>query len=235
MSMQASATGHPAAEELMAYGDGEAPADVVAHVQACSTCTKQASSYTQMQGELRRSLYRFDCPDAHTLGEYQLDLLEAEHRRRVAAHAVDCDACSSELQTLRSYLAMPTVFAESSLQRARRMVATLFRPAPGLAYGGLRGTSEATTRVFQIEDVTVTVGPGQGSGTLVGLVLIAGTESHTLDGRAVRLVPTERGALTTAMDDLGNFEFEGVPAGTYALEIDLPDALVVVVEELRLD
>jgi len=36
------------------------------------------------------------------------------------------------------------------------------------------------------------------------------------------------------MDDLGNFEFEDVPAGLYALEIDLPDAQIVV-EELRLD
>jgi hypothetical protein len=218
----------------MAYGDGEAPASVVAHVQACSTCTKQVSSYTQMQGELRRSLYRFDCPDAHTLGEYQLDLLEPEDLRRVAAHAVECDACTLELQTLRSYLGQPTVIAESPLEHARRMVATLFRPAPGLGFGGLRGTSEASARVFQIEDVTITVGPGQGPGTLVGLVLIAGTESEMLDGRAVRLVPAERSALTSTMDDLGNFEFEGVPAGMYALEIELPDALIVVVEELRL-
>jgi hypothetical protein len=219
----------------MAYGDGEAPASVVAHVEACSTCADQARGYAQIQVGLRRSLFRFDCPDAHTLGEYQLDLLEPEHRRSIAVHAVDCDACSVELQTLQTYLAMPTSIVESPLEHARRLVATLFQPAPGLAYGGLRGTSEATTRVFQVADVTVTVGPGQGPGTLVGLVLVAGTEPHALDGRAVRLIPTDRAALSSSMDDLGNFEFEGVPAGMYALEIDLPDAQVVVVEELRLD
>src|SRR5258708_22174826 len=233
MSMQASATSHPAAEELMAYGDGEASANVVAHVDGCSTCTDQASSYAQMQGSLRRSLFRFDCPDAHTLGEYQLDLLEPEHRRRIAAHALDCDPCTLELQTLRSYLAMPTSIAESPFEHAKRLIATLFQPAPGLAYGGLRGTSEATTRVFQVEDVTVTVGPGQGSGSLVGLVLIAGTEPQALDGRTVRLMPTDGAALSSSMDDLGNFEFEGVSAGPYALEIALPGAQVVV-EELHL-
>ncbi len=219
----------------MAYGDGEAPANVVAHVETCSTCTDQASSYVHIQVGLRRSLFRFDCPDAHTLGEYQLDLLEPEHRRSVAAHAVDCDACSIELQTLRSYLAMPTLIAESPLQHARRMVATLFRPAPGLAYGGLRGTAEATTRVFQVEDVTVTVGPGQGPGTLVGLVLMAGAEPQALDRRAVRLIPPDLAAFSSSMDDLGNFEFEAVPAGMYALEIDLADSLIVVIKELRLD
>ncbi len=218
----------------MAYGDGEAPASVVAHVAGCSTCTEQVRSYTYIQVGLRRALFRFDCPDAPTLGEYQLDLLEPEHARGIAAHATDCDACSAELQTLRGYLATPSTVAESPLEHARRLVATLFRPAPGLAYGGLRGTSEATTRVFQAEDVTVTVGPGQGPGTLVGLVLIAGTDPHALDGRAVQLIPTDRGPLGTSMDDLGNFEFDEVPAGLYALEINLPDAQVVV-EELRLD
>jgi hypothetical protein len=217
----------------MAYGDGEALASVAAHIAGCSTCTTQVSSYARIQDQLRRALYRFDCPDAHTLGEYQLDLLEPEHRRSIAAHATDCDPCSTELHTLRSYLAMPTAIAESPLEQARRLVATLFRPAPGPAYGGLRGTSEATTRVFQVEDVTVTVGPGQGPGTLVGLVLIAGTDPQALDGRAVRLMPTDGAALSSSMDDLGNFEFEGVSAGPYALEIDLPGAQVVV-EELHL-
>jgi hypothetical protein len=61
-----------------------------------------------MEAGLRRGLYRFDCPDAHTLGEYQLDLLEPENRRRVAAHEAECDACGVELRALRSYLALPT-------------------------------------------------------------------------------------------------------------------------------
>src|SRR5713226_3487863 len=113
MSMQASATSHPAVEELMAYGDGEAPANIVAHVEGCATCADRASSYAAVQVGLRRVLYRFDCPDAHTLGEYLLDLLEPEQRQSVAAHAVECDACSLELQTLRSFLAMPTAIAES--------------------------------------------------------------------------------------------------------------------------
>jgi hypothetical protein len=218
----------------MAYGDGEAPAAVVEHIEGCSACAEQVGAYVHLQGGLRQSLYRFDCPDAHTLGEYHLDLLEPEQRLRVAGHAVECEACGVELQMLRSYLAMPTSIAESPLQVARRLVATLFRPAPGLAYGGLRGTADITTRVFQVEDVTLTIGPGHRPGTLVGLVVAAGIQPPALDGREVRLLPADQAALSSPMDDLGNFEFEHVPAGTYALEINLPDALVVV-EELHFD
>jgi len=235
MNMHASGSGHPAQEELLAYGDGGAPAAVVAHVRTCSMCTTRARNYAATQIGLRRALYRFDCPDAHILGEYQLDLLDPEHRSRVAAHVLECDACAAELQTLRNYLALPTPVAGSAMQSARRLVATLFQPAAGLAYGGLRGTVEVSSRVFQVEDVTVSVGPGQGRGTLIGLVLMAGRAAQDLAGRAVRLVPTDRGALSSTLDDLGNFEFADVPAGMYALEIELPNALIVVIEELRLD
>src|SRR5579859_5408034 len=98
MSMQQTSTSdHPAEEELMAYADGETSAHVVTHVEGCSTCRAQVRGYGQIQGALRRSLYRTDCPDAHTVGEYQLDLLEPEQRTRVAAHILDCDACTAEL------------------------------------------------------------------------------------------------------------------------------------------
>jgi len=48
------------------------------------------AGFAQFQQELRRSLYRFDCPDAHTLGEYELDVLDADQRLRIATHVVDC-------------------------------------------------------------------------------------------------------------------------------------------------
>src|SRR5260221_8603393 len=97
MSMQASGTSHPAAEELMAYGDGEARASVVGHIDGCSTCTAQVGSYARIQVKLRLALFRFDCPEAHTLGEYQLDLLEPRHRRNIPPHSTDCVTCRAQL------------------------------------------------------------------------------------------------------------------------------------------
>src|SRR5690349_8923272 len=108
VSMQASAGGHPGPEELMAYGDGEAPAEVVAHVDGCSTCAQTVAAAAHTEAELRRSLYRFDCPDAHTLGEFELDLLAPELRLQIAAHASRCDECRDELRMLRRFLAEPT-------------------------------------------------------------------------------------------------------------------------------
>jgi hypothetical protein len=182
--------------------------------------------------DLVRALYRFDCPDAHTLGEYQLDLLEEAERVRVAAHAADCDECRAELATLRAFLSAPTTVAEPPLARARRIVATLFAPSPGLAFGGLRGAPESSTQVFEAGDITITLAPGETSGSLVGLVVAANQPPGALQGREVRLLPREGPAIVAVLDDLGNFELAGLPAGQYAVELDLLEG-VVVIEEVR--
>ncbi len=184
--------------------------------------------------ELRRSLYRFDCPDAHTLGEYQLDVLDEVQRTRIAAHAAECDECRAELQTLRAFLAASVDAPEPALSRAGRIVARLFAPKPGLAYGGLRGSADASMRVFEAGDVTVTLGPGQTGGSILGLVVVADRPPEALEGREVRLLPRAGAPTVVQLDDLGNFEFLDLKPDRYALEIDLAGSIVVI-EELRID
>jgi hypothetical protein len=185
--------------------------------------------------ELRRVLYRFDCPDAQVLGEYQLDLLDVGERTRVAAHALDCEECHEELETLRAFLAMPTTVPQPTMARVRRFVATLFTPSsPVPAYGGLRGAANGTTRVFEAQDVTVTVGRGQTGNSLLGLVVVNDAPPDVLDGHEVRLYPGDGLPMAAQLDDLGNFEFLDVPPGGYMLEIDLAEG-VLVVEELQVD
>jgi hypothetical protein len=183
---------------------------------------------------LLRALYRFACPDPHTLGEYQLDLLDQMQRREVAAHAAECDECRGELEMLRTFLAAPVDMPESGLARARRIVATLFTAKPGLAYGGLRGVSDAAPQIFEAGDLTVSVGPGQTPGSVSGLLVTAEPRPDVLNGREVRLLPRAGATIATQLDDLGSFEFANLEPGPYVLEIDVPDG-VLVIEELRVD
>jgi hypothetical protein len=188
----------------------------------------------QAEHDLRQALYRFDCPTPHTLGEYQLDLLDAVQRTSVAAHATGCEACLEELQTLRAYIAAPAPVATSVVERVRRVVASLFSPSPGLAYSGLRGAALITTRVFEAGDVTVSVGPGQAPGTLIGLVVVNAALPDALTGREARLIASGGGTVSALLDDLGNFEFADIAAGMYVLELDLEDSLIVL-EALQVD
>jgi hypothetical protein len=114
------------------------------------------------------------------------------------------------------------------------VVAALFKPAPGLAYGGLRGAADTSTRLYRAEDVTVSLSSGDQPRSLLGLVIDPSAAEGVLDSCSVRLVPTDGAVLTTTLDDLGNFEFDEVPSGTYVLELDLIGRLIAI-EQLRID
>jgi hypothetical protein len=177
---------------------------------------------TDMETSLSRLLYRFDCPDSHTLGEYALDVLGTEERVSVASHAAGCDECMAELNTLRTFLATDPPLPETTLDRVRRVIATLLTPSPGLALGALRGPADTATRQYEAEDVTISVGRGLERGSLIGLVTGAVGQTARIESQ------------TSEIDTLGNFEFEGLQPGTYTLELDLKDR-VVVVENLQID
>ena len=202
-------------------------------MQTSSGNPSDSDELAGFEGWLSRSLYRFDCPEAHTLGEYVLEYLAPEQRTGIAAHVIECELCADEVSTLRAFLAAPTRLPESLAERARRRLATLFTASPGLAYG-LRGSAESTARIYAVDDITITVLPGANTGTLQGLVVSETLDSQDLAGREVRVVPNAGAPIVVLLDDVGNFEASDLRPGAYALEIDLPDD-VIVIEELRVD
>jgi hypothetical protein len=186
------------------------------------------SELDELQRQMREVLYRFDCPSPHHLGEYQLGVLEPELRIQIAAHLTECDVCRIELQALRTFIAAPLRMPDTFFGRARRMIAALVPPAPGLALSGLRGGTAPSVRVYEVEDVSVTLGPGYQAHGLIGLLMVIGTPPEQLMGRQSRLVAEGQQAVSATLDDIGNFEFSDVAPGVYTLELDLPDAVVVV-------
>ncbi len=204
--MDRPAAGHPAPEEIIAF--------VV----------------TTTQSELRQMLYRFDCPRPHALGEYELGLVATEERVRIARHAVDCDACTADLLMLREYLATDISVPQTILSQLRRVVATVFAPASGLGLAGVRGADSAL-RQYRVEGASVSIGSGPERGSLIGLLVL--DNADRMQGE-VRLLPGQGAALTSDLDELGNFEFFDVAPGTYAVEIQLADEIIVV-QHLQVD
>jgi hypothetical protein len=192
------------------------------------------SELDELQRHMRETLYRFDCPSAHLLGEYQLDVIEPEQRMQVAAHLTQCDDCRIELQGLRTFLDTPLRMPETLLGRARRLIATLASPTPGLALNGLRGAASSSVRVFEVDDVSVTLGPGYDGHGLIGLLMVTSIPPEQLVGHQAFLVAEGRQTTGATLDDIGNFEFGDVAPGVYTLELELPDT-VVVVESVTVD
>jgi hypothetical protein len=229
--MHFDAAGHAGPEAIVAFIDGAASPEVASHIRGCAMCSSEAAALHTAQVRLRQSLYRFDCPEPHRLGEYELGFVSPEERVQIASHALECPVCMDELHTLRRFLAAEPPLAESCGSQLRRVFATLLSAGPALALGGVRGAA-AKLRQYAIEDARLSIGPGLERGSLIGL-LVPGTRE--LPARAEARLLSEDGAhRRAAVDELGNFEFDEVPAGNYVLEIELPDEIIVV-EHLAVD
>jgi len=229
--MHLDATGHAGPEAIVAFIDGATSLEVASHIQGCAMCSSDAAALQTAQVRLRQSLYRFDCPEPHRLGEYELGFVSPEERVQIASHALECSLCTEELQTLRGFLAAEPPLAESFGSPLRRVFATLLSAGPALALGGVRGAA-TRLRQYAIDDARLSIGPGLERGSLIGL-LVPGTRE--LPARAEARLLSEDGAHRLAeVDELGNFEFDDVPAGSYVLEIELPDEIIVV-EQLAVD
>ena len=193
----------------------------------------------QLEQQLRRALYRFECPTPQSLGEYALTLLAPPEHRLVAAHVVDCPRCAEELQTLRSFLTVEPVPSPGAFDRLKRVIATLVTPPRGAAvFAELRGAASAVAPLtYRTEDVSITVSirPDELVGgirhwALHGLMV---RDSGPLPAAWTRLVAQDGVVHEAALDDLGNFFYDGLPPGTYRLEVGLTEQ-VVVVQDLRI-
>ena len=224
MSMPPSAAGHPAPEAIIAFIDGDAAPEVESHIQGCVTCAADADELSSAQSNLVSRLYRFDCPSPHRLGEYELGLVEPLERTQIASHALTCDFCMDELRTLRGFIAADPVIPESLLEKARRVLATIVAPAPGLSLAGVRG-ADTQLRLYQAEGAQVSISSGAELGSLIGLLVLENAESTV--GEA-RLVSADGDSYVATIDEFGNFEFEDLPSGNYVLEIGLADEVIVI-------
>jgi hypothetical protein len=221
----------------MAFVDGEAPLAVADHIRHCPSCGAEAADLSVLQGRLSTVLNRVDCPPTQLLGEYSLDLLVAEQRTAIAGHVLECVRCAAELQTLRAFLreeALAAAPEAGAMARLRRVVATLFVPTPSYAPGAvaLRGAADATAQTYQAADMTITLGPGaqprRGRASMMGLMVREAGDAEVPPGSIARLLAPSGAVESAEIDELGNFTFDDLHPGTFVLELQLADTVVVV-------
>ena len=219
-------------EELIAALDGEAPPGVVERLRATPASAADLDDYTHLQRGLQRALHRFDCPDPHELGEYVLQLPAPERRTAIAAHVVGCPRCADEVEQFRRFLADSAVPAPAGpVARVRRLVASLFTPAPGTAFA-LRGDDTSGSLTYQAGDVQLTLDTGsavrRGRTSLTGLIWREDDAAASVEGGRVTLTATDGTIEATSIDDIGNFAFDNLAVGTYQLEVVLGDDIVAI-------
>ena len=222
-------------EELLAYATGEADSRTAAHVEACSACAAEAASYAAADRTLHLTLFRADCPDTRVLGEVVLGLLDPEEALRVRSHLALCHHCRGERDALNAALqGDPLAEPVTAGSRMRRIVARLL-PFPDVtaAHAPVRGAGGSAAWTYEAAGLTVSLTPeerrsgSERSWTLLGLVGDEAGENPPA-GSPIRLLREGQVVSELALDEWGHVAFSGLASGTYSLELDLADRMIVV-------
>jgi len=235
-------------QSLLLYLDGQASAEITAHIEQCSHCRERAHRLARLEGRLTIQLYRATCPSPHELGEYHLTLLPAAQMDAIRQHLEKCPHCRSEIAQLEGYLAQLAPDLESALapgmleqaaDRVRVWVARLvsggpgsglgerltMAPAPfGLAGAAVRGDELEAPLVYQAGKAQVIVEVEQDAerpDRKVVLGLAIGLDASP--GVEAHLWQTGQRVTGAPVDDLGNFVLPALLPGEYELILAGPE------------
>ncbi|GAB4522361.1 MAG: hypothetical protein Fur0018_04010 [Anaerolineales bacterium] len=170
-----------------------------------------------------KHLYRYNCPDSLTLGEYHLHMLPAEQHDRIQAHLEACPHCRQEIAHLKTLLRSeeesPSLW-DQTIQRLEVLIAR-YIPIDNLSPAfEVRGDPNQL-HFFMVGDtgqVTLEVQPlSDGRHTLLGLML-----GFPPQGFEARLFQGERLLESTRLDELGNFIFSNLLSGNYTMILARP-------------
>jgi len=235
---------------LIAAIDGEAGLDVMAHLRDCPYCSARAQVFEDMQGLLRKQLFRMFCPTSEELAAYQQGFLNGDQQALIIEHLKECPHCTREFNLLEQLShetlparSPPPTNGKSALThnsilpgKLRQVAATLLTPSAqplAGAYGALRGPSQASHYAYHAENLQLTLGIQRVVSRTDRRVIHGALELddelyEVFSGATAHLSHNETLIRTAELDELGNFVLDDLAPGTYRLALRLPDREVIV-------
>lgn len=206
--------------KIAMYVDGEADEAVIAHIKECTYCRERARQWTLLQNRLKKQSYRMNCPTPMELGDYHLGLLPAPQALVVSQHLRDCLLCKREVAVLEDFLTGLTP-ETSLLGAAEVLIARLISGQSDLAPAGgaLRGEGKGPL-TFQANGIVIILdvkSTTEGKVDIFGQVATEDQDQWT--GALVELRRNDLLQASTAVDDLGTFQYTNVISGGQELRI----------------
>ena len=220
---------------LMAFLDGEADPETTLHLQQCDHCRDRVKTLEREQKLLTSRLHRAACPSTDDLGEFHLRMLPSDQMLMVSQHVRECPLCTREIEQLKEYLSDLAPGTEGNLlQQTKRLVAQLVSgrgaaSATGEPAFALRGTGEGPL-TFEVGGILIVIDIQQAvDGKLNILGQVATDQQDDWTAALVKLNQEDQPELTTTVDDLGAFQFEGLSPGLVDLQIKAKDGTEIVI------
>jgi len=250
----------PGAEELLRLVLDKEPLrqETREHLEQCSICQRQLAVYMRTPDQLFSKLYRSKCPSVTQLNLYCAGMLHRDESPTIAYHIAECPLCTSEVITIRQFLAdfepFPLIKEKTVFPRrvVERLIAAFVPWQPQLV---TRGTASdgLWPRQYRAGELNISLHLSRGSSgeiILLGLFTSDNPDEaieeregvpvdlyHALDFAVAPDANAQTGTsmpmMTAQIDDLGNVVFKAVPFGEYVMVVHLP-AREVVIEGLNI-
>ena len=243
----------PSAEELLKLVLDKEPLKPKSqeHLEQCFTCKQLLIVYTRTPDQLLSKLYRNACPSVTQLNLYCAGMLSAHEGHNITYHIAECPLCTSEVVTIRQFLAdfEPFPMLEEKMAAPRRIVEQIIAAfVPWKPQLVTRGTTPdgPWPRQYRAGELNISLHLSRGSSgetILLGLFTSDGLD-ETIEEQEGMLVDlysaqgfpiaqnvnssTPIPLMTAKIDDLGHVVFKSVPFGEYLMVVHLPEKEVVI-------
>jgi hypothetical protein len=225
-------------DELSMLLDDQADNSLKQHIEKCSACAQRLKIARQMELYMKGNLFRFDCPDPQTLGDYHHHLLNASAHKTIEDHLQLCASCRSDLQVLINFLEEDSsVTVNAPPEKLIRPPATYFqvtaevmplRKVRGQNKRQLRATVNGVQLLFDLQHSPKGI-------TVEGMLIALNKDEMSLwIGSLVEIRTTNELLSVCYIDDMGTFRCEGIPEGIVHVRITSAKGRSILVSDLEI-
>lgn len=225
-------------DDIDAALDGAADDKVFQHLKVCPGCNARYQETQILESKMKNSLYRWDCPLPHELGEYALGLAEAPQQVAIAAHLESCPLCQHDLEALQRF----SQLAEAKPQHrpiktvqpiypSKRIWIAAVRPA-SVAYA-VRGARPKGI-VAEVGDITIFLAVEMNGNKLTLKGQVVDSQQDRWLNALLELRQMNEIVGTAVLDEFGEFVCGSLPDGKVNLAITTPDGYQVLLNDVEL-
>lgn len=130
-------------DQLLAAMSDVAEDAILEHLRQCTFCKARLDRLKSAEERLIQKLYRGDCPDAETLGEFALNMLPEARQTSVAEHVHSCPRCRQDLAELKEFwdeMDQAETHERDMIQDRQRPSVPARRPKPQTSLTSMHGS-----------------------------------------------------------------------------------------------
>lgn len=226
-------------EQLSEMLDGVAPERIVGQVAHDPEAAARLRAWQRWNEQMQAQLQRWDCPPPQHLADYHWGIADRESAQIIAQHLPTCVRCSSEIESLRTFLnadepqpSVPSISPASSAPRVRlrERLATLLPHTPTLA---VRGEHRAPL-LAQAGDVLLVLDVEPIGDRFVVHGQVAADDPDRWTGALVEIRQNGVVRGVAEVDDVASFRCGPLPAGISELRVTVPGGTSVVLQDVDL-